>query len=150
MLVREFCKLNVICCDPETGTAAVASLMRHHHVGDVVVVLHNDEGVRIPSGILTDRDMLLATTALDIETKLFTASDLMTVPVVTVFEDMDILEALRIMRISKVRRLPVVTRSGALFGIISADDIINLLANELSLIAAVMAEQTVKERHLRK
>lgn len=150
MLVREYCNMNVICCDPQAGTAAVASLMRHHHVGDVVVVLHNDEGMRIPSGIITDRDILLETTALDIETKLFTAGDLMTVPVVTVFEDMDILEALRIMRNSKVRRLPVVTRSGALFGIISADDIINLLANELSLMAAVMVEQTVKERHLRK
>ena len=124
--------------------------MRHHHVGDVIVVDSNQEGARIPIGIVTDRDILVETIALDIDAKLFTAGDLMTSPVTTVIEDASVVEALAVMRSKKVRRLPVVTHSGTLFGIITADDVVNLLASELSMVAGLIVEQSVKEGRLRK
>jgi CBS domain-containing protein len=124
--------------------------MRRHHVGDVIVVDSNQEGARIPIGIVTDRDILVETIALDIDAKLFTAGDLMTSPVTTVIEDASVVEALAVMRSKKVRRLPVVTHSGTLFGIITADDVVNLLASELSMVAGLIVEQSVKEGRLRK
>jgi CBS domain-containing protein len=142
--------MNVVTCDPEAPVAEVAALMRKHHVGDVVVVTSQTEGARIPMGILTDRDILIETVALDIEAKLFTASDLMTTPVTTVLEDADLSEALAIMRGKRVRRLPVVTRAGSLFGIIASDDVLNLISSELSMIAGLVVEQAVKEGRLRK
>jgi len=125
-------------------------LMRKHHVGDVIVVDNQREGARIPIGIVTDRDILIETIALDIEAKLFTASDLMSAPVTTVQEDAKVAEALGIMRGKRIRRLPVVTRAGTLFGMVTTDDFVNLLAAELSMIAGLMVEQTITEGRLRK
>lgn len=150
MSVREYCNLNVICCEADTPIAEVASLMRKHHVGDVVVVDHQGEGARIPIGIITDRDILVETIALDIEARLFTAADLMTSPITTVQEDASVSEALGIMRGKRIRRLPVVTRAGTLFGMVTLDDFVNLLSAELSMIAGLMVEQTIREGRLRK
>ena len=125
-------------------------LMRKHHVGDVIVVDNQQEGARIPIGIITDRDILVETIALDVEAKLFTASDLMSAPLTTVQEDAKVAEALGIMRGKRIRRLPVVTRAGTLFGMVTTDDFVNLLAAELSMIAGLMVEQTITEGRLRK
>jgi predicted transcriptional regulator len=92
----------------------------------------------------------METVALDVDADVFTAGDLMTAPVVTVGEDEGLVETLRLMRNSKVRRMPVVTRAGTLFGIVTADDIINLLAMELSMMTAAIVEQPMKEGRLRK
>ncbi len=150
MTVREYCNLNVICCEPDTPVAEVAMLMRKHHVGDVVVVDNQGEGARIPIGIITDRDVLIETIALDIEARLFTAGDLMSSPVTTVLEEASVSEALAIMRGKRIRRLPVVTRAGTLFGMVTIDDFVNLLSAELSMIAGLMVEQTIREGRLRK
>ena len=142
--------MNVICCEADTNVAAVAALMRHHHVGDVVVVEKNAEGLRIPMGIVTDRDILVESISLDIEARLFTAGDMMTAPLITVQEDASLFDAIKLMRDKKIRRLPVLAQAGTLFGIITADDVINLLASELSLMAAAMVEQPGREQSLRK
>ena len=150
MFIRDYCNLNVICCEPDAPIAEVAGLMRRHHVGDVVVIDHQQEGQRIPLGIVTDRDILVETIALDIEAKVFTASDLMSAPLTTVQEDASLAEALAVMRGKRVRRLPVVNRAGGLFGMVTSDDLLNLLSAELSMLAGLMVEQTVVERRLRK
>jgi CBS domain-containing protein len=150
MSIKEYCNLNVICCEADAPIAEVAMLMRKHHVGDIVVVDNQQEGARIPIGIITDRDILIETIALDIEAKLFTASDLMSSPVTTVQESAGVSEAMAIMRGKRIRRLPVVTRAGTLFGMITIDDFVNLLSAELSMIAGLMVEQTIKEGRLRK
>jgi CBS domain-containing protein len=150
MTIRDYCNMNVICCEADTSIAAVAALMRRHHVGDVVVVEKNAEGLRIPVGIVTDRDILVESISLDIEAKLFTAGDMMTAPLITVQEDASLFDAIKLMREKKIRRLPIVAQAGTLFGIITADDVINLLASELSLMAAAMVEQPGREQSLRK
>ncbi len=150
MLVRDYANMNVICCDADAPVAEVAALMRRHHVGDVVVVASQQEGVRVPIGIITDRDILVETIALDIEAKLFTASDLMTTPVTTVQEDASLTEALGVMRGKQVRRLPVVNRAGQLFGIITVDDVLSVVASELSMISGIVVEQPLREGRLRK
>jgi CBS domain-containing protein len=74
----------------------------------------------------------------------------MSSPIVTVREDEGLVETLRIMRLHKVRRIPVVTAVGTLFGIVTTDDIINLLASELSMMTGAIVEQTVREGQRRK
>lgn len=150
MPVRDYCNMNVICCEADASVSQVAALMRRHHVGDVVVVDADQPGLRVPIGIVTDRDILVETISLDIDAKLFTAGDLMTSPVTSIKEEAGLFEAIGLMRNKKIRRLPVLTASGSLSGIITLDDVIHILASELSLLAAGMAEQTVNEGHLRK
>jgi CBS domain-containing protein len=150
MLVRDYANLNVVCCEPDAPIAEVAALMRRHHVGDVVVVDNQLDGARIPIGIVTDRDILVETLALGVDPKMFSAAELMSSPVTTVQEDASLNEALGVMRGKKIRRLPVVNRAGGLFGMITSDDVINLIASELSMVAGLIVEQPIRESRLRK
>lgn len=149
MPISECSNIGVVCCEPDASVPDVAALMRKHHVGDVIVV-EQTAGNRIPIGIVTDRDIIMETVALEVDPKVFTAGDLMSSPVIAVNENEGLVETLRLMRNNKVRRMPVVTDAGTLFGIVTADDIINLLAMELSMMTAAIVEQPMKEGRLRK
>jgi CBS domain-containing protein len=108
------------------------------------------DGETIPVGVVTDRDIVMETLSVQIDPTVFTAGDIMSSPLLTVTESDGFVETLRIMRTHKIRRMPVVTATGALYGIVTSDDIINLLAMELSLMTAAIAEQPAKEGKLRK
>jgi CBS domain-containing protein len=81
---------------------------------------------------------------------LVTVGDIMSTPLVTVQENEGFAETLCLMRQHKIRRLPVVSEDGCLRGIVTADDIINLLTFELSMINTAMAEQPIAESHARR
>jgi len=74
----------------------------------------------------------------------------MSTPLTTVQEDASLAEAFGIMRGKRVRRLPVVNRAGGLFGMVTSDDLLNVLAGELSMLACLMTEQITTEGRLRK
>lgn len=149
MPISECCNIGVVCCEADTPLPAVSELMRKHHVGDVIVV-ENRDGERVPLGIVTDRDIVIETIALQLDVNVFTAGDIMAVPLVTVREDQGFVETLRVMRDHKIRRLPVVTQAGTLFGIVTADDIINLLTYELSMMTGAIVAQPAQEGRLRR
>lgn len=149
MPINECCKRDVVCCDPELSLPDTAALMRKNHVGDVIVI-EARSGVRVPIGIVTDRDIVIETMALQLDAALFTAGDIMNAPLVTVKENAGFIETLRLMRSHGIRRMPVVTETGTLYGMVTADDIVRTLALELSLITEAMSGQTAQERRLRK
>lgn len=149
MPIEECCNTDVVCCESDTPLPEVAALMRNHHVGDVIVVEDKSEK-RIPLGIVTDRDIVIETIALQVDASAYTAGDLMSTPIVTVGKDEGFINALRLMRVHKIRRMPVVTAEGTLFGIVTADDIIRLLSNELSMMTGTIIEQPVRESRLRR
>ena len=149
MPINECCNMEVVYCEADTLIPDVAAMMRKHHVGDVIVVEEKD-ATRMPIGIVTDRDIVIETVALDVDADAFTAGDLMSAPVATICEDAGFVETLRQMRIHKVRRMPVVTTEGGLVGIVTVDDVVKLLAMELSLMTDAMIEQQAKEKRLRK
>ena len=59
-------------------------------------------------------------------------------------------EALQQMRNHKVRRIPVVTEDGALSGILTVDDVINLLAQELQTLTGAIVGQPMLEAQMRR
>jgi CBS domain-containing protein len=149
MPISECCNSQVVTCDADATLPEVAALMRRHHVGDVVVV-EEREGRRLPLGIVTDRDIVIETMALDLDAKLFTAGDIMISPPITAPEGAGFVETLRLMRQHGIRRLPVVNEAGSLAGIVTADDIIKLLSIELSMMTGAIANEQRQERMLRK
>jgi len=113
-------------------------------VGNLVVV-EDIGGRRVPVGIITDRDIVRNVVAEGLDAGLFTLGDLGARELVTTGEDQGIYECMQQMRINGIRRMPVVDRKGGLVGIISLDDLIQLLAEEMSELAKVIVREQARE-----
>jgi CBS domain-containing protein len=138
----------VVICGTESTIVEVAQLMRLHHVGDVVIV-EDREDIPVPIGIITDRDLVVELIADEVNLDAVTVGDVMSYELVTARTDDSIWETLKRMRAQGVRRIPVVNDLGGLEGILALDDILELLAEELSMLAKVPACAQTKEEQLR-
>lgn len=58
-------------------------------------------------------------------------------------------EIIELMRVKAVRRLPIVDAQGGLVGIITADDIVDLLAEEMTALAKMVSREPRPEAKLR-
>jgi CBS domain-containing protein len=149
MNVGAVCTRDVIIAEGTETVLDVAKLMRAHHVGDVVIV-ESREGVRYPTGILTDRDIVVEGVVEVLERlPRLRADDLVTRPLVTVSERDNVDHAIEIMRAQGVRRLPVVDDVGALVGLLAFDDLVEFFAGRLAGLAAVVAGEERMERDYR-
>ena len=147
MPVGEICNRDVIILQREDTVLEAAKLMRQHHVGDVVVAEARG-GVRVPVGIVTDRDLVVEIMATGLDQTVITVGDIMVRELVTVKESTGIFETIQYMRSKAVRRVPIVDENGALVGILALDDLLELLSEELLAIAKLVRHQREKEtRH---
>ncbi|MCI1192087.1 CBS domain-containing protein [Calidifontimicrobium sp. SYSU G02091] len=123
-----------------------AQLMRSHHVGCLVVTDDTPAG-RVPVGILTDRDIVTAVVAKDVDPRTLRVEDVMSADLVVVPEDASVIDLLRTMRSKGLRRLPVVDAQGLLAGLVTLDDLLGIIAEELrATVAAIEAEQARETR----
>jgi CBS domain-containing protein len=122
-----------------------ARLMRDRHVGSLVVTDTSD-GKPLPVGILTDRDIVIEIISRDIPLDQVTVGDIMTYALLKVTEDENIFDVAQRMRARGVRRVPVISRLGDLIGIIAADDILELLSEELSLLSKITMREAEQEK----
>ena len=119
---------------PSTATVLdAAKFMTDMNVGSVIIMKDD-----IPSGILTDRDIVAKVLAQGKDPRNMGIGEIMRVPVVTISEDRDIIDATKLMANHAIRRLPVVDTSGKLVGVISLDDVLILLGQEMQNIAAAL------------
>ncbi len=149
MAIGEVCNREVVCASRDTTVQAAAKLMRHYHVGSLVVV---DEvsGKRIPVGIITDRDIVIEVDATELDPKVITVGDIMVPELATVPESEGVLETMEVMRFKGVRRLPVVGSDGQLAGIVTIDDLLEILAAELTDLSRIVSKEQAREVHGRK
>jgi CBS domain-containing protein len=144
MPIGDICILDVVTCNRGARIDEVAQLMRQHHVGDVVVI-EESGGKQVPVGVITDRDIVTSVIALQLDPTVFSAGDLICRKVVTAREDLGVFEAIQQMRKHGVRRMPVLNQAGALAGIVSIDDLIELLAAELGELAKLISKEQAEE-----
>jgi CBS domain-containing protein len=123
--------------------------MRENHVGSLVVV---DEtgGLRVVVGLLTDRDVVTDVVAAELDPATLRVEDVMSIDLVTAREDDSLIDVMRTMRRKGVRRVPVVGGQGELIGLISLDDMLDVLSQELALLVAAMDSEGQRERQMRK
>ena len=145
MPIGDVCVRDVVVAAKDVTVQQAAVLMRRHHVGDLVVVVEGADGRRVPVGIVTDRDIVVSVVAPTLNAGVYTVGDLVARELVTVAEDQGVFETIQQMRMSGVRRMPVVDRAGGLVGIISVDDLIQLLSDEMSELAKLITREQVLE-----
>jgi len=149
MGVGEICSREVVCINRIECVAKAAQLMRQHHVGSVVVV-EEKAGGRTPIGMLTDRDIVVAVVAVGLNPEAVSAGDIMSGELLSVNEDAGIAETTELMRVRGVRRIPVTSSRGSLIGIVAADDVQSLLAEEMSALASIGERAQRRESGFRK
>lgn len=148
--IATVCNRDVAFTTRETTVAAAAKLMRHGHVGSVVVVERMNGGRRLPVGIVTDRDIIVEVIATGLDPATITVGDIMARELVVGRESDSVLETLEIMKFKGVRRLPTVDREGQLVGIVTVDDLLETLAEELNELAKIVAREQSHEAAARK
>jgi CBS domain-containing protein len=111
--------------------------MAEHGVGTVVVV----DGARRPIGMLTDRDIAVRVVAPGLDPNQATIGEVMSKPVHSVVEETSIESAIRGMAGATVRHAVVTDAKGKLVGILALDDLLDLLAEEVEAVGALVRSQ---------
>ncbi len=134
MPIQDLARSEVVTADTETPVPDLAERMANENVGSIVIT-DGDE----PAGIVTDRDLTVRALT-DAAPADLVAENVMSEDLVTVPADAGFYEATETMREHAVRRLPV-TDDGSLAGIVTADDLQELLAEEQEQFAGVIRAQ---------
>lgn len=145
--LKDFATSVVAVVEPETAALVLAQLMRKHHIGALVVVEAQEKSR--PVGIVTDRDLVLELMAEGLDPAVFTAGDIMSVDLVLATPDMDAMEAVQLMKTHRLRRLVIVDDAGRLMGIVTMEDVLELLTRELANLTAGLAgarDREINER----
>jgi CBS domain-containing protein len=145
MEIGELCTRDVIIAQESASPGELARLMREFHSGSVVIT-REIAGVRKPVGIVTDRDIVIELVAKDAPVNSCVAGDIMSAPVSTVLESATVSEVLQAMRHQGVRRMPVIDSRGALVGIITADDVVEHLREQMDDLVAIMRREQSREQ----
>lgn len=144
MPIGEICNREVVVVSPDASVLDAAKLMRHNHVGDVLVIEERD-GRRVPVGIVTDRDLMMEVIAPELDPSVMTVGDIMGMEFSSINENVGIFEAIQHMRTRSVRRMPVVDDLGELVGIVTLDDLLVLLGEELNALARLVKREQLHE-----
>jgi len=149
MSLKKIATRNVATLQTDATVLEAAKKMRDSHVGDVVIV-KTEDGREVPVGILTDRDIVVSTVAFGVAPGVVTVEDVMA-PTVTVAKTTDSLyHVLNLMKEHGIKRIPLVNSAGTLQGIVSSEDIVAILASELTDVVRITERQHDVEAQRRK
>lgn len=140
MRVGDYCNCDVIIINQDETPLDAVMLMRQYNVGNVVIV-DNCEEDKTPLGIVTDRDIVLEIVAAEVDPSKVAVIDIVRKPLVTVSDNDDLCECTVHMKHNGVRRAPVINDRGYLVGIISTDDIIEILSEQLNDVVSLVSSQ---------
>jgi CBS domain-containing protein len=125
---------------PSETVRDAARRMAEHEVGSLVVVAV--DGATRAVGMLTDRDVAIRCVAARRHPDETLVSEIMSAPVQSVDESTPIDEALSHMAGAGTRRLVVTGAGKEAVGILSMDDILDLLIEETTEIGRLLSKQT--------
>ena len=150
MNVGEICSGVVVLIAADASIEAAARRMREQHVGALVMV-EAETARPIPTGIITDRDIVVSVVAEDLKRAAsLKVRDIAVLDLYAVTEEESVWDVLQQMRDRGVRRVPVIDDEGTITGILSFSDILAVLTEELSDLVKLSARERMKERQVRR
>lgn len=135
MSLQNFCRKPVIKISPGSSIAHACRLMEEHNVG---CLLAEDEGKL--RGILTDRDIALKVTGARKDPQNTSVKEIMTIDPIRISVEKDLQHLISLMHAYHVRRVPIVDGFDTTVGILTLDDLIALLGEEMSHIGKAVSE----------
>ena len=117
MRVAEAMRTNVVLTDGSASVAEASMNMRKKGEGCAIVLREGR-----PFGIVTERDVTWKVAGEGLDPRNVKIAEVMSTPLITIDPDADLMEAVKIMKQHKIRRLAVV-REGNLRGVVTAADI---------------------------
>jgi CBS domain-containing protein len=133
MSLERFCRKDVVTILSKQSIRDAALKMRDAHVGAIVVV--DDDR---PVGIVTDRDIVLRAILENRDPQTTAVRDVMSRDLKVIRDNEKIDDAISAIRAAGVRRLPIVDAKGKPVGMVSLDDLVVLIAGELSVAAGAV------------
>lgn len=149
MSIGEFCNREVIIARREESVLEAAQLMRRYHVGAIVIVEELSDR-RYPVGVVTDRDLVMEVLVNKLDPETVLVGDILGESVVTVKAGDGVFDTVQHLRSRGVRRAPVVNDDRELVGIIAVDDLIALLAEEMTELYKLIRHEQEREIELRR
>jgi CBS domain-containing protein len=140
MILEKLARKDVVTVPENATMQEAAKAMRDAHVGSVVVV-NEKAGRRIPLGIVTDRDIVVSTSAFGIPPASVQVKDVMSASLVSAKKSDSFNHVLNLMREHGVKRIPLVDSEGSLAGMVSTHELISVLADELGVVVKVTERQ---------
>jgi CBS domain-containing protein len=144
MNIGQICTRKPLTVEASDPLAVAARVMCDRHIGSVIVVMRPADRP-VPVGMITDRDIVRAQLEHHADLNVLSAEQVMTRDPL-ILEDQTPLDlAIGKLRARGVRRAPVVDLHGGLIGIVSTDDIVKAIANELGSLSRLIGDQPSHE-----
>jgi CBS domain-containing protein len=135
MSLQKFCRKPVAKISADVSIVEACRMLEERNVGCLVV-----ESDGKLCGVVTDRDIALKVTGAQRDPQKTTVREIMTADPIRVFEDRDLHHLTSLMRTYHVRRVPIVNEDHKTVGIVTLDDLIALLGEEMSDVGKAIAE----------
>jgi|SRR3989338_994929 len=135
MSLHKFCQRLVVTVTQERSIMEACRLLEENNVGCMVV---EDNG-RI-CGILTDRDIALKVTGKGKDPEQTKVHEIMTADPVCISVDKSLHDLTSLMHSHHVRRVPIVDGFDEVIGIVTLDDLIAVISDEMFEIGRTVAE----------
>jgi CBS domain-containing protein len=135
MSLQRFCTRPTVTIAPEKTVREACQLLGERNVGCLLV---EEQGQLC--GILTDRDIALRVTGQGKDPQLTHVGAVMTLNPVRLPVDSTLHELTMLMHGQHVRRVPIIDATGRAIGIVTLDDLLALLGDEMSDLAKTVSE----------
>ena len=136
MSLQNYCQKPVIRVAPDTNITEACQLMEQNNIGCLIA---EREGKLC--GIVTDRDIALRVAGAKRDPDKTLVRDIMTPDPVRISVDKDLRQLTAMMHAYHVRRVPIVNGFDATLGIVTLDDLIAQLGDEMSEIGKAISEE---------
>jgi len=136
MSLQNFCRKPLVKIAPDQNITTACRLMEEKNVG--CLIAEKDGKL---CGVITDRDIALKVTGAQRDPQKTTVKDIMTADPIRISVDKDLHHLTLLMHAYHVRRVPIVDGFDITLGIVTMDDLIALLGDEMSEIGKAIADE---------
>lgn len=143
MPISDLCSRKPITVHPTQSLVEAAKLMKASHVGTLVVTAKDGHDRAL--GVITDRDIIMKCVAEGKSPESSTVQEIMSSQVISANKSVGVYEAIDLMLKKGIRRLVIVDDSEKMCGVVSTDDLVQMLGQEMTSIGRLYETQNRAE-----